>query len=410
MASLQVLGITKVFANRGSSGASGVQAVQQVDLEVGNGELLVLFGPSGSGKTTLLRMIAGLEQPSAGRILVDGVDVTNTSPHERNIALVFQTGSLYGHLSVAQNLAFGLERQNGRSGWFGWGRIGSSEVGSSKVSAASLTSEQIAGRVQEVASRVGIESLLQRKPAELSGGQQQRVSLAKALVRRPKLLLLDEPLASLDGPVRQTLARELKQHLREQALTAIHVTHDLTEALTLADRVAVLIAGQLRQLASPRTVYEQPADRQVAELFSPRGLNAWNGKLTTTSRGWQFATDDGSVRATGSGKSPARQNMTSRPVVLAIRAEDCEIETDGRDSSPGETIQLEVIPAAGATVASEWLGSDCVGSLPLQPRESGRLVFRWSEHQPVTTSESSLRLSVRLAMWFDETGKRITLE
>lgn len=250
MASLQLLSVTRVFAN-------GVEAVQAVDWDQKDGELLVLFGPSGSGKTTLLRMIAGLEQPTAGRVLVDGVDVTQLPPRERNVSFVFQSGSLYGHMTVEQNLAFALRQQTG-SGWLGWW--------SSK---ASHSSEQIAERVRETAERVGITSWLARRPAELSGGEQQRVALARAMIRQPRLVLLDEPLANLDVPVRQALANDLKQQLREQRLTAIYVTHDLAEALRLADRVAVIVGGRLRQIGPPAEVFDHPDGEQVAELFAP---------------------------------------------------------------------------------------------------------------------------------------------
>lgn len=255
MASLQLLSLSKVFASRH---AIEVQAVQTVDLSVKDGELLVLFGPSGSGKTTLLRLIAGLEQPTAGNVLVDGVDVTHLPPRQRDVAFVFQNGSLYGHYTVEQNLAFALDQQRAKSGWWGSGSNGSA-----------LSSEQIAARVREVAEQVGISAWLQRRPAELSGGQQQRVAVARALVRRPKLLLLDEPFSSLDAPVRQTLVRELKQQLRQQAQTAIYVTHDLAEALALADRVGVLIAGQLQQLGEPVEVFTNPASKQIAALCEP---------------------------------------------------------------------------------------------------------------------------------------------
>jgi ABC-type Fe3+/spermidine/putrescine transport system ATPase subunit len=247
MASLQLLGVTKVFA-------SGVQGVRATDWTQPTGELRVLFGPSGAGKTTLLRMIAGLEQPTSGRIVVDGVDVTRLPPRQRNIGLVFQQGSLYGHLNVEQNLLFALRPK-------GWSWSG--------------TSERATQRVGEIAERVGIASWLKRMPAELSGGEQQRVALARALVRQPRVLLLDEPLASLDGPVRQTLARELKEWLRERQLTAIHVTHDLREALALADRMAVMIGGELRQLDTPQRVVEQPADKQVAALVGQDGQSGW---------------------------------------------------------------------------------------------------------------------------------------
>lgn len=249
MASLQLLGVTKVFARE-------TQAVQDVSWDLKDGELLVLFGPSGSGKTTLLRIIAGLEQPTAGRVLVDGVDVTLLPPRQRNVAFVFQSGSLYGHLTVEQNLAFALNQQSG-AGWW-WSRT---EV--------RLTREQIAERVREAAAEFGIETWLQRRPAELSGGEQQRVAMARALVRRPQLLLLDEPLSSLDAPVRSTLAKELRLRLREQRQTAVYVTHDQAEALSFGDRVAVLVAGRLRQIGPPAEVFEHPAEESVAELFAP---------------------------------------------------------------------------------------------------------------------------------------------
>lgn len=241
MASLQLLGVTKTYAR-------GVQAVTNVDWEVRDGELFVLFGPSGSGKTTLLRLIAGLEQPTSGKVLVGGVDVTHLPPYRRNLAMAFQSGGLYGHLTIEQNLWFGLARKT-----------------------------ETEDRVQEVVERLGIGAWLARRPAELSGGQQQRVALAKALARQPQALLLDEPLASLDGPVRLELALELSNQLRAERLTTVHVTHDLAEGLSLADRIGVLIAGELRQVGEPREVFDHPADDQVAALFAPLRLTGETG-------------------------------------------------------------------------------------------------------------------------------------
>ena len=260
MASLQLLGVSKVYASRPTR---EVQAVQAVDLEVKDGELLVLFGPSGSGKTTLLRIIAGLEQPTSGKVLVGEVEVTRQPPRERSIAFVFQHGSLYGHFTVEQNLAFALDQQRANRGWWGFGSSLAKPV------AHTRGGDQIAARVREVAEQAGITAWLQRRPAELSGGEQQRVAVARALVRRPRLLLMDEPFSSLDVPVRQTLTRELKQQLREQRQTTIYVTHDLAEALALADRVGVLIGGQLRQIGDPREVFANPAGDQIAALFAP---------------------------------------------------------------------------------------------------------------------------------------------
>jgi len=262
MASLQLLGVSKVFASRPGS---EVQAVRSVELDVKDGELLVLFGPSGSGKTTILRIIAGLEPPTAGKVLLDGMDVTQRPPRERNMAFVFQHGSLYGHLTVEQNLAFALNRQRASWGWWGSGNALVKPV----ARGSAPSDEQIAARVRLVAEQAGITAWLQRRPVELSGGEQQRVAVARALVRQPGLLLLDEPFSNLDVPVRQTLTRELRQQLHEQRQTAIYVTHDLAEALSFADRVGVLIDGQLRQIGEPREVYENPAGEQIAALLEP---------------------------------------------------------------------------------------------------------------------------------------------
>lgn len=412
MANLQLLGVTKVFANGG-------QVVRAADWTVRTGELLVLFGPSGAGKTTLLRMIAGLEQPTAGRILVDGVDVTHMPPRLRHVGMVFQHGSLYGHLTVEQNLGFALRQK--RTHWFGLG--GLKFGGGSGLDRADeqLSSELVAARIQQVAEQVGIVPWLQRRPTELSGGEQQRVALARTLVRQPKLLLLDEPLASLDRPVRQTLGRELKQWLREWQLTAILVTHDLQEALALADRVAVMVDGELRQQGVPRQVVGDPVDRQVAELFSPHGLNTWSGELLACDSGWRLTTDDGAVRIEGSlTMLPAavRQRLVACGSVrqaLASRAEDCELTDENKNGGSEEQRQSGEASADGLTLAAktsgdiavEWFGTDTFGSVTLASPSSPRMVFRL---RPESLREQRHAWRVRRWWWFDETGKRISTE
>ena len=230
-------------------------AVADLDLAVPDGELLVLVGPSGCGKTTTLRLIAGLESPTAGRILIGGRVVNGLAPRHRQVALVFQHGALYPHLSVYGNLAFGLR----------CGRVPRSEIDR---------------RVRAAAGKLGLEPLLARRPAELSGGQRQRVALGRALVREPGVWLLDEPLSHLDALLRLSLRQELARLQTESARTMIHVTHDQAEALALGHRVAVLQAGRLQQVGTPGDVYARPANRFVAEFIGSPPMNFTSGKLT----------------------------------------------------------------------------------------------------------------------------------
>jgi len=230
MAGIEIRGLSRVF--RG-----GTRALEGVDLDVADGELLVLVGPSGSGKTTLLRLIAGLDPPAAGTIRVNGKDLAGVPPHERDVALVFQDLALYSHLTVRGNLEFG---QKGRG------------------------QKEKSGKVAEL---LGIGHLLDRYPAELSGGEQQRVALGRAIGRQPAVLLLDEPLSSLDAPVRRGLRREFKRLQRQLAVPTIYVTHDPVEALILGDRIAVMDGGRLVQTGRPIELCQRPANGFVAEFF-----------------------------------------------------------------------------------------------------------------------------------------------
>jgi len=241
MPSIEIRGLSKTY--RG-----GVRALDSVDLDVAAGELLVLVGASGSGKTSLLRLLAGLEQPTAGSICVGGRNLAGVPPHERNVALVFQSLALYSHLTVAGNLAFGLQ-----SGLLS-GRL---ERGASGAGGR-ITEREVSPRVLETAELLGIADLLDRYPAELSGGEQQRVALGRAIIRRPAALLLDEPLSSLDTRLRRSLRGEIQRIQRQLGVPAIYVTHDEDDARSLADRVAVLDRGRLLQTGSPVDVLGQP--------------------------------------------------------------------------------------------------------------------------------------------------------
>ena len=242
MAVVETRDLTKVF-KEGQLGA-----VNHVNLETREGEFLVFLGPSGSGKTTLLRMIAGLETPTSGEILIGGQVVNNLSPRDRRIAMVFQSYALYPHLSVYKNIAFPLKAQN-------------------------VKKELHKAKVEWAASLLGIGALLDRKPRELSGGERQRVALARAIVREPAVFLLDEPLSNLDAKLRASAREELERFHRRVGTTTIYVTHDQVEAMAMGDRVMVLNKGVVRQLGTPTEVYDNPADTFVATFLGSPPMN-----------------------------------------------------------------------------------------------------------------------------------------
>jgi multiple sugar transport system ATP-binding protein len=242
MAIVETRRLTKVF-KQGELGA-----VNDVSLETREGEFLVFLGPSGSGKTTLLRMIAGLETPTAGDVLIGGNVVNNLTPRERRIAMVFQSYALYPHLSVYKNIAFPLKAQN-------------------------VPKDQHRKKVEWAAGLLGIQKLLERKPRELSGGERQRVALARAIVREPSVFLLDEPLSNLDAKLRASAREELEQFHRRIGTTTISVTHDQIEAMAMGDRIMVLHQGVVRQLGTPMEVYDDPADTFVATFLGSPPMN-----------------------------------------------------------------------------------------------------------------------------------------
>jgi len=225
-----------------------VRAVDGVDLEIADGELLVLLGPSGSGKTTLMRLCAGLEAPTGGEILIDGERVNDVPPRKRGIAMVFQSYALYPHKTVFKNIAFPLSIEGMDRG-------------------------NITQKVEWAAGLLGIGHLLERVPSQLSGGERQRVAIARALVRRPRVLLMDEPLSNLDAKVRHTARDELKKFQREIGVTTIYVTHDQVEAMGLGDRIAVMNNGVVRQIGTPDVIYHDPADTFVAGFVGMPPMN-----------------------------------------------------------------------------------------------------------------------------------------
>ncbi|GAA2902432.1 polyamine-transporting ATPase [Actinoplanes cyaneus] len=240
---IEFVGVRKDYLSHGEA----VPAVKSLDLAIAQGEFFSLLGPSGCGKTTTMRMIAGFEEPTTGKVYLDGSDVTNVSANKRDVNMVFQSYALFPHLNVLQNVSFGLERK----------RVGKSEI------------KRRVGEILEIVSLTGMEK---RHPKEMSGGQQQRVALARALVNHPRALLLDEPLGALDLKLRQQMQIELKRIQREVGITFVYVTHDQGEALTMSDRIAVMNAGLIEQLGTPREIYEKPATRFVAGFIGTSNI------------------------------------------------------------------------------------------------------------------------------------------
>ena len=245
MAEVEFRGVTKRFSGE-------TTAVDALDLEVADGELMVLVGPSGCGKSTALRMVAGLEQPTEGSILIGGRDVAGLSPGARDVAMVFQSYALYPHMTVRKNLAFPLRRRR-------------------------MEKPEIEQRVAAVAEMLELDELLHRKPAQLSGGQRQRVAMGRALIREPLAFLLDEPLSNLDAKLRSELRAELKRLHARLEITMIYVTHDQVEAMTLGDRIAVMNRGRLLQVGTPEEVYGRPCNVFVARFVGSPAMNLLPG-------------------------------------------------------------------------------------------------------------------------------------
>ncbi len=313
----------------GKTYADGTQAVTDLNLEIMDGEFLVLVGPSGCGKTTALRMIAGLEEISEGSIRIGDREVNNVPARDRDVAMVFQSYALYPHLSVAENIGFGLTLR--------------------KVDKA-----EIQRRVREVAEILELSDHLHRKPRQLSGGQRQRVAMGRAIVREPQAFLMDEPLSNLDAKLRVQMRAQIARIQRDLGVTTTYVTHDQTEAMTLGDRVAVMRGGVLQQVGPPQTLYEQPANLFVAGFIGSPGMNLIAAKLTMDDDGnAKLVVGDATLDVPDSvlHQRPALRNYAGKEVAIGIRPEDMEdAEIVGHEDGATLDSVADLVEAMGSDV------------------------------------------------------------
>ncbi len=311
MAQVVLKQIDKIYPN-------GFHAVKSIDLEIKDKEFMVLVGPSGCGKTTSLRMIAGLEDITKGELSIGDDIVNDVSPKDRNIAMVFQNYALYPHMSVYDNMAFGLKLKK-------------------------TPKAEIEERIQRAAKILDIEQLLTRKPKQLSGGQRQRVALGRAIVRKPEVFLMDEPLSNLDAKLRVQMRAELIKLHNELATTFIYVTHDQTEAMTMGTRICVMNDGLIQQVAEPKVIYNAPANMFVAGFIGAPQMNFFKGELSTSG---QAIVEGHTMELADDMKAFAKdKNKLGKPMVIGIRPEDIRFTQD----SNGIKARVEV---------TELLGSD----------------------------------------------------
>jgi multiple sugar transport system ATP-binding protein len=358
MASVTLRSVRKVYGN-------GHVAVDNADFVIGDGELLVLVGPSGCGKSTVLRLIAGLEEVTQGEIRIGGRDVTHLAPRDRDIAMVFQSYALYPHMSVAENLGFGL-RLRGHG------------------------PQEIADRVQKAAETLELAPMLKRRPRELSGGQRQRVALGRALVRHPQVFLLDEPLSNLDAKLRSSMRTEIARLHRSLGVTMIYVTHDQVEAMTLGQRIVVLDKGVVQQIDAPMRIYERPMNLFVAGFLGNPAMNQFRGRVRA---------DGAAVEGQGAVLPiPPTQTLRNREVVVGVRPEDMQrLDAPQVPHSTRLVATVELIEAIG----NEAFIHARYGAWPLIVRSS-------PYHTPAVGAQVTLHIAPERMHFFDaESGARL---
>jgi multiple sugar transport system ATP-binding protein len=355
----------------------GAVAVRELDLQIGDGEFCILVGPSGCGKTTTLNMIAGLEDVTSGELSIGG-EVVNTKPaKDRDIAMVFQSYALYPHMTVRQNMSFGLKL-------------------------ARMPKAEITAKVEQVARTLGLTDHLDRKPAQLSGGQRQRVAMGRAIVRSPKAFLMDEPLSNLDAKLRVQMRTEISRLQDALKVTTVYVTHDQTEAMTLGDRVAVMSNGELQQYASPRILYAEPRNLFVAGFIGSPAMNLFDGTVA-----------DGAVECV-LGRIPLTDEIRrklehgdgNREVVAGIRPEHIfNALPTGRDASEcfGFDVNVEVVESLGSEVLVHFPVAQANGATaPAEPAEAGLANFHFEQREMVARLAGNATVEVgRARLWLD---------
>jgi multiple sugar transport system ATP-binding protein len=351
MSGIRLQDVTKRFAN-------GVTAVDGISLEIGDGEFIVLVGPSGCGKTTLLRTIAGLDDVTEGTITIGDEDVTDRQPQQRDIAMVFQNYALYPHMTVAENLAYGLKLRR-------------------------MPKQERDARVRDIAGKLGLEELLRRKPAHLSGGQRQRVAMGRAIVREPKAFLMDEPLSNLDAKLRVSMRAELARLHESLGVTTVYVTHDQVEAMTLGQRVAVLRDGTLQQVDTPQNLFNRPRNLFVAAFIGSPAMNLVDAQV-----------DGGRLRFADielplPGGSPLAGQ--ARRVILGIRPSDFEHGSTADRDLPRIRVRPDVVEELGSEshvifgVDAPVVTADAVrAATDAQTDDEGKLLFAGEERTSFT--------------------------
>jgi multiple sugar transport system ATP-binding protein len=370
MASVRLVGVRKIYEERGHPQV----AVHDLDLEVGDGEFVVLVGPSGCGKSTTLRMIAGLESISAGQLFIGGRVVNHVPAKDRDIAMVFQNYALYPHMTAYDNLAFALKLRK-------------------------LDAREIDRRVHEAAGVLGIEGLLGRRPRQMSGGERQRVALGRALVRQPQVFLFDEPLSNLDAKLRVQMRREIARLHQQLRTTMIYVTHDQVEAMTLGDRIVVLNRGAMQQTDTPGALYLRPRNTFVAGFIGTPPMNLLEGRISAGD-GLRFEGEGGLRIALGPRWEEALRGSASRAVVAGIRPEDLRVARDGGAGEPGTvlpmTVDLIELLGGEALVHLTFKGTELTARLPA-PISAGEGVLRLRvppEHVHLFDGESRERIGM----------------
>jgi sn-glycerol 3-phosphate transport system ATP-binding protein len=324
MANIKLRGLRKNFGRS--------EIVRGIDLDINDGEFVVILGPSGCGKSTLLRLIAGLEQISGGEVEIDGRVVNRLEPRERGCAMVFQNYALYPHMTVSENIGYALK-------------------------VAGVDRRERAERIERVAKTLGLHDLLERKPSALSGGQRQRVAMGRAMIREPSVFLFDEPLSNLDAKLRVQMRVEIKRLHQRLTATSIFVTHDQVEAMTLADRLVVMKDGRIEQVGAPGAVYSRPVSRYVAGFIGSPAMNFFEGQVRTPE---VVAIADGVEL-----RLPANANLPAvgSAVALGVRPEEMQLAASGPAASRLEIEMIEEL-GAGRLIYGRFAGTDCIVATP----------------------------------------------